>query len=178
MALIINIPIQSLRYIPTQNIFRGPFGSPVPGKYSFGTPGISSAVTLGNLNQVVIDLQAHSWYLIERTFAGGNISAEDYLSSIDASAPSLIPQYTLKKKLSTDIVYVRPVPIIQYFQDRESPVWVNSQLDKDQLLISFQGGLVQIADTVGMSEIDLTIGLSIYQVSDADHNLIMQQNKV
>jgi hypothetical protein len=131
-----------------------------------------------NLKQKVIDLQAHSWFLVERTFTGGSIPSEDYLSSMDTSGPNLIPQITLTKKISGDIVNAAPIPIIQYFQDRESPIWVNSQLDGDQLLMSCSGQLIQIADTVGISEIDLTVGLSIYQVTDAEHSRIMQGGTV
>jgi hypothetical protein len=177
MSLIINLAIQTLRYIPTQNIFRAPFGLPIVGKFSFGMPGYSSPVTLLNLNQPVIDLEPHSWYLVERIFSGGSIGAEDYFASIDASLIDYIPRIFLTKKLSGNIVNVKPVPIIQYYQNRESPIWVNSQTKKDQLLISCSGVLSQIPPTMGLAEIDLTIGFSIYQVSDAEHSRIMLESR-
>jgi hypothetical protein len=177
MALTIDLALQTLRYIPTQNIFRAPFGVPVIGKYSFGIPGTSSPTTLLNLTQKVIDLEPHSWYLVERMFAGGSIGAEDYLASIDASVTVYVPRIVLTKKLSSDIVNVTAIPVVQFFQNRESPIWVNSQKKGDQLLMSCSGVLLQIPSTVGIAEIDLTIGLSIYQVSDADHARLMQESK-
>jgi hypothetical protein len=178
MALTLDLALQDARYIPTENIFRAPFGAPVVGKYSFGMQGAYDAITLLNVNQVVIDLEPNSWYLIERAFVGGNIGADEYFNSIDPASTTYLPRFEIKKKLAGSIVNVKAVPIVQFFQNRESPVWINSQKKTDQLLMSLTGILVQIPTTLGTAEIQITVGLSIYQMSDAQHNLIMQGMKV
>ena len=163
MALSIQIPLQAVQYISTVNVSRAAFNVPAAGKYSFNVA--------GNTLQTVLSLEINSVYLIERMFVSGNIAAEDFLSSIDATLPVTdMPFVLLKRKLNPLQAHVQKIPVIQYSINRESPIIVYSDKKGDELQISATGILQQIANTVGVDPVILCIGLSIYQINEKYFN--------
>lgn len=164
MSLSIKLPLQSTQYIATSNCFNGTFNTPVAGKYSFDIA--------ANRNAVVLDLQLNSYYLIERMFISGNVPAEDFLAALDfSSGVSLLPSITIKRKLHTASIHRLPLPVYQFTDSRETPMLFKSDKKDDQLLMSFTGQMNQTAALVGVNPLTVTIGLSIYEISEAGFNI-------
>jgi hypothetical protein len=90
MSINYQIPTQS-RYIPTSTVFSAVFNAITPARYDFTN-------TAGNQNVNVLLLQPGTVYLIERMNAGGNLSEEQFLESIDT-----FPELTIKRSVSKGI---------------------------------------------------------------------------
>lgn len=156
--------MQAVQYIPTVNIFRAAFNTDVAGKYSFNN-------APGNINQTVIPLEINSVYLIERTFISGNIPAEDFLASIDeAAGVAGLPYITLTKEKNSVAQCVNKIPVIQFTQNRESPLIIYSDKQGDVLRMTMTGVLAQISETVGIDPLIVCVSFSIYQINEKFFN--------
>jgi hypothetical protein len=162
MALTIQLPLQSTQYIPTSNSFNAVFNTVSPGRYSFNTP--------GNQNVVVIPLEIGSIYLVERMFISGNLNGEDYLSSVDDLSAAGMPQLQIRRKQNKVCSHVAKIPVIQFTQNREAPIYIYSDKKDDSIIMSMSGELQQIGNTVGLDPIIITVGLSIYQINEKYYN--------
>ena len=160
MSINYQIPTQS-RYIPTSTVFTAVFNAnPLnPGKYDFTYTGA------GNANVEVLNLQQGTIYLIERISAGGNVTEEQYLAAIDT-----FPLLSIKRKIKKEMVYMRPIPINNYFDGQEAGCWIHSDKSDDVLTLTFEGVLNQIASLVGVPEIKIQISLNIFAVDSAWFN--------
>jgi hypothetical protein len=161
MALSIQLPLQAIQYLSTANLFLAPFNTIVQGKYCFNQA--------SNVKQTVIPMEINSVYLIERMFVSGNIGAEDFLSCIDVAANDL-PQIRITKKIDKVQIHTRPIPVIQFTPNRESPIIVYSDKKGDELEMTMTGTLQQIPDLLGLDPMVVTIGLSIYQINEKYFN--------
>jgi hypothetical protein len=170
MALQIQLPLQAVQYIPTVNVFRAPFNTVVSGKYSFDT-------VAGNINQTVIPLEINSVYLIERTFISGNIPAEDFLSSVDESLGTAgLPYITLNREKNSVSQSVYKIPVIQFTQNRESPIIIYSDKQGDTLRMTMTGTLIQTANTIGFDPLMVCVSFSIYQINEKFFNQGMKMS--
>jgi hypothetical protein len=161
MALSIQLPLQATQYIPTSTSFNAPFNTDVTGKYSFNN--LSS-----NLNVPVLKLEFGSYYLIERMFISGNLTAEDYLSSVDD--PLTIPKLQIKRVKDSVCSHVSQIPVVQFTINREAPIYIKSDKLDDYITLSLTGVVSQLPQTVGLDPIIITIGLSVYQINEKFFN--------
>ena len=166
MAIDIPLPLQATNYLPTSNVFTAAFNTPVPGKYSFSVD--------ANAKQRVIKLEPQTMYLIERLFIAGDIPAESYLASLDLSSAATLPAIVFSKKRGNNTVHAARIPIVQYVQNREVPIWIYSDKGDDELLVTFTGILNQVAATVGKNTLNIALDLSIYQISEKGYSVGMR----
>lgn len=160
MSINYQIPTQS-RYIPTSTVFSAVFNAnPLnPGKYDF------SYSAAGNADVEVLTLQQGTIYLIERISAGGNITEQEYLAAI-----STFPSLSIKRKIKKEMVYMRPIPINNYFDGQEAGCWIHSDKNRDVLTLTFDGVLDQTAALVGVATVRIQISLNIFAVDSAYFN--------
>lgn len=157
MSISYQIPTQS-RFISTSTIFTAQFNVPTPGRYDFNVP--------ANQNISVIELLPGVVYLIERISTGGTLGENLFLESID-----LFPELVIRRSLSGEIVYQRPIPIVNYADGIECSAWIFSDLGNlDNITLSLSGSLVQLPAMVGIGEVRLQVGLSIYGIDSAYYN--------
>lgn len=144
---------RSSQFIPTKNIFTANFNNPIIGKYSFDVP--------ANKNIELIEMKKNSVYLIERLSVGGNIGEEDYFSALE-----IPPELILKKSISGERVYPRPIPVLNYCDGAEVVAWVLSAKMKDVLTCTLSGLLRQTAALNGVIAINLSVSFSIYEITN------------
>lgn len=167
MALSIQLPLQSINYIPTANTFNGDFNTVAPGKYSFNKA--------ANTDAVVLPLQLNTLYFVERVFISGNIPAEEFLSALDTGAGTAqLPAIYLKRKQAKAAIMKTKMPVYQFTTNREAPVLFYSDKKDDVLLITMTGQLVQTAFLVGIDPVVVTISLSIYEINEKFFNMGMR----
>lgn len=166
MALSIQLPLQASEYISTLNAFEAPFNAPEVGKYSFNVD--------ANVNQVVLPVEINSYYLIERMFISGNITSEDYLASMDFTDVDALPAIVIRRLKDKVNSHVKKIPAQQFTLNRESPIFIKSDKKGDAIIMSFTGIVGQIAATVGVDPLIITVGLSIYQINEKFYNIGMR----
>lgn len=157
MSVSYQIPTQA-RFISTANIFTAVYNAITPGRYDF-------TQTSTNQNVTVIPLQPNTVYFIDKMSVSGNITEEQYLESIDT-----FPVLYLKKKIKTENVYTKPIPISNYYDGNEVSAWVNSDKKDDELIFTFQGLLSQPASMVGVGTVKIQISLNIFAMDSALYN--------
>jgi len=144
----------SARFIPTTNIFTATFNAPTVGAYNFGIA--------ANANQVVTRLLPGSVYLIDRISIGGDISEGSFLDAIET-----LPQLTLRKSQTKEIVYEKSLPIVQYIDDQDVIAWVETKKSDEDLTVDLTGLLDQTADLVGEVDIKIFVSYSIYAIESS-----------
>ena len=150
---IINRVSQKTVPVETFNRFSANFNNPV-GQYGFGQ-------VAGNARQTVIEMREQYWYYIDRVSFSASIDEGVYLRSI-ATQPEIFFQF-LKAAYR---VYPRPLPCVNYKDNLEWCFWFNSDQGSDELLVTMDGVLNQVAETVGVATIYAQLSLVIYEVSD------------
>ena len=142
------------RVIPTQNTFSASFS----GVYDF-------SLTSGNALQTVFKTQPNVVYYIDAFSVGGNITREDFLSSI-----STVPTFLLSRKQDRSLIYTGSFPITQFYENKSFSVWVDSNKNGDMLLITFAGILNQTANLVGIDPIKITIAFDVFAIDETEYN--------
>lgn len=142
-----------IRYIPANAIFSATFNAPAIGKYDF------------NKQRVVFveKLLPNSVYLIDAFSVAGNVSSEDYLSSIDS-----IPTLDIQKTLNDENIFDNKIQIGNFSTDRQIVHFFKTGLSNCGLAGTLTGVLNQIADFVGIATISLSINLSLHVVDESD----------
>jgi hypothetical protein len=161
---------QSAKYVPVSLKFTALFNTPLVGGYSFETS-VNKGIEL-------LKFQQNAWYFLDIISVGGTISELDYCNSIRD-----IPTLILRKAITGERVYTRPLTIPKYSETRELSVFCNSdkgyasaaQDNSDRLVADLDGSLNQIAATVGLSEISLLMSIAIFQMDEAGYNEAMRQ---
>jgi hypothetical protein len=148
------IPKSSV-FISTKNIVIANFNIPVVGKYSFDVP--------ANRNIPIVEMKKNSVYLIERLSIGGNVGEEEYFSALE-NAPELI----IKKSISNERVYPRPLPVLNYADGAEVVAWVASNKKDDILVFDCVGLLRQTAVLNGVPSISLSVSFGLYEISNTE----------
>ena len=142
-----------IRYIPASAIFPALFNVPTIGKYDFN----------GNTQVFISKMNAHTVYMIDSMSIGGNISAEDYLSSI-----STIPLFNLRKSIDNENIFDKPIQINSFCVDRQIVHFFRTGLNNCDLIASITGVLNQLPAFIGMTSIDLSINFSIHAIDESD----------
>lgn len=149
------IPFKS-RIIPTENTFTANF----TGVYDF-------SLLAGNTRQTVLIFDPNTVYFLDNFSIAGNISSEDFLSSI-----STVPTLTLSKAgdKAGSTIYTRSFPISQFFHNKECTCFVDSNRGNDSLLVSLNGILAQTAGLVGIDPVKLTVSFSVFAMDEKEYN--------
>jgi len=155
------IPHQA-RYIQTGNMFAADFNVPILGRYSFTVP--------ANLNQVVLQLQPNTEYLIERVTVAGDIDELIYAGALDLGVQANAPFLRLRRLLDGQNVYNTAIGVPSYITQQESAVWVHSDRLGDALTATFTGVMFQTAPLVGIPTIRLAVTFSIYAIESTIYN--------
>jgi hypothetical protein len=142
------------RFIPVVKSFSAPF----TGVYNFGTA--------ANTDQTLLKLDSNIVYLISVYTVGGNIASEDYLSAINA-----LPQFILKRRNDNQTIRTDFIPVVQFEQNKEAMIFVDSRQADDELRATFSGILNQTAPLVGVDPVIITLSFSIFAIEDRDYGI-------
>lgn len=153
---IINRASQKTVPIETVNIFSAPFNGGGAGQYNF-------TIVPGNVDQIVIPLQPAYWYYIDRISLSASIDEGVYLKSI-----STLPTLFLRFTKANYRVYPRPIPAVNYKDGLEWCYWFYNDQRDENLLMTAQGILDQVAETVGVATLYLHVSFVIYEFGDLD----------
>jgi len=145
------------RYIPTTAIFTATFNVPTVGKYDFG---ISA-----NKNVLVENLLPGTIYLIDRLSIGGDINEGVFLDAIET-----LPELILRKSQTKEIVYKKPMPIVQYIDDQDIIAWIKTDKSKEDLTLDLTGVLKQTPSLVGVVDVKIFVSFSIYAIESSVFN--------
>jgi hypothetical protein len=152
MSINFDIPRSSI-FHSSNNIFTANFNNPEIGKYSFLIP--------QNTDQPVIELKKNAVYLIERISIGGDIGEEIYFQSLE-----IVPELILKRSISKERIYPKPLPVLNYADGSEITAWIISNKKNDILTITMNGLLRQTALLNGVLSIKISASLSIYEITN------------
>ena len=147
-----NLP-RRIRYIPASAIFTAIFNAPTIGKYDFA----------GNTQVFIESLLPNTVYLIDALSIAGNVSSEDFLSSID-----IVPLFTLRKSLAAEHIFDAPIQIHGYSTDRQVVHFFKTGLNNCGLIADITGRLNMIPAFLGLASISLSINLSIHAIDESD----------
>ena len=142
------------RYIPTTNVFTALFNNPTPGKYDFDIP--------VNKNMLVEKMLPGTIYLIDRVSIGGDINEGVFLDAIE-----VLPELTLRKSLTEEIVYKKPMPIVQYIDDQDIIAWVKTDKTNESLTVDLVGILDQTTELIGEIDVKIFVSYSIYAIESS-----------
>lgn len=156
MAVIAEIPINPngcrVRY-PVKR-FSAPFGA---GIYDFDQA--------ANTNVLLYDLSPHSVYLMERINFFANISEADWLGGMGAQ--DTFPAFVVNLKYSKAAsLWPEPVRCVNYIDNEEQLVFFRTTRDDDQLLITFNGQVTQVAGSVGVDPLLAQVNFTMYEITD------------
>jgi len=154
MSVTFQIPTEA-KFIPTSTKFDGVFGVPTPGVYDFTS-------NAANQNVSVLTLEANTVYMIDRINVGANISEEQFLGSINS-----FPVLYMKKKQKNKNLYKFPVPIGNLIDNGEMTNFFYTDNRDDELIMTFEGILNQLASMVGIATVTIQISLNIYMIDSA-----------
>jgi hypothetical protein len=161
--IILPVP-HNARYVSLSTTFTAYFSAVTAGKYDFSKSDIAGLVN-GNTAKIVLPLDKNMIYYIDSLSVGGNIPAEDYLDTIDE-----LPTLSLIRSIGNENLYQYPVPIVQYFQEKQICKYVYSDKADDSLALTFTGKLLQNAGMIGVSPVKINVFLSIYGIDDISFN--------
>lgn len=156
MSIIYQIPQQS-RYIPTSTVFSTTFNLLTPGRYNFAEA--------GNQNINVLELKPNVVYLIERLSIGANIAETEFLTAIET-----FPLLTIKRSVSSEIVYQRAFPIVNFADGIECAAWIHSDKQNDFLTFSMSGIFLQTPAMIGLLNLKIQVTASIYAIDSTYYN--------
>ena len=154
MSVTYQIPTEA-KFIPTSTRFNGVFNAPTPGVYDFTN-------NAANQNVSVLGLETNTVYMIDRINVGANISEEQFLGSINS-----FPFLYLRKKQKNKNLYKFPVPIGNLIDNGEMTNFFYTDNKDDELIMTFEGVLNQLASMVGITTVTIQISLNIYMIDSA-----------
>ena len=158
-------PPNVARYQYTFNLFSATFNVPTIGVYDFGKA--------ANNFQTVFLLEKNSIYLIDQISTGGNIPESDYFSSIKVT-----PQVFFSLKVTRgEPVFVKSFPVVQYLKGQEFTTVIKSEKGGDALQMSVTGILNQTSNTVGITPINISVSLSVYEINEKNANIYFRDAK-
>jgi hypothetical protein len=135
------------------------FGAPVLGKYSFSTP--------LNTDILVFTPKSGVVYLVERLAWAATIPGETWSGSCQIARPN----FSMYTKRGNQKITIDPYPytLSQPTQGTDFVSWMlQPQVDKP-VYAAVSGVLNQVAETVGRSQIDVSIDLDIYEISTTEY---------
>lgn len=150
MAIIERISTKALP-IETNNRFAGNFNVPTVGRYDFGIAANTRQVVIANVNPNFV-------YLIDRVSLSATVAEGTFLESVDVQ-----PSFRLFLRNTEYGVYPQPLPAVNYKDNLEWRFFFWSAKKNDQLEISLEGTLIQVAATVGIPTITMNLSFVVYE---------------
>lgn len=134
--------------------FSAPFAA---GQYDFGQA--------ANQNVKMMALQPNSLYLLTAVSFSANVKESDWLESMDTQAN--FPNFRLHKEFdSSSSIYPEPIQCVDYMDGAEQLVYFRTLREADNLLISFNGIINQVAGMVGVTPVLAQVNFGMYQITD------------
>lgn len=157
MSLIQKLPWRSLP-IESQNLFTANFNNPA-GQYGF------SAVA-GNQGQLVIPLDKHFLYFIERVSFSSSIAEGTYLEA--SSVVADLPEIRLRYGITGEGAYPKPLPAINYKDNMEFNFYFGTKKENDTLTVDMTGTLNQPPALIGIATVYAQLSLVIYEIQNQE----------
>ena len=158
MSLPIKLPVTARPTI-TSNIFTSAWNIPTINKYDFSN-------VAGNADQTILTMTGSSIYVIERVCFSMSIPEGVFQESIDSAVS--VPQMLFKTEKTGALIFDRPQPFINYVDNLELLLFVPGDQSDDEIQVSFECVLDQVAATVGVAAIRAFLQLNIYEVQNTD----------
>lgn len=158
MSLPIKLPVTA-RPTLTSNIFTATWNVPTLNRYDF-------TAVAGNANQLVLQMTSSSIYIIERCNFSMSIPEGVFQESIDSAVS--VPQMIFTTQKTGQQIFPKPQPFINYVDNLELLLFVPSNQSQDEIRVSFESVLNQVAATVGIVTIKAFLQLNIYEVQNTD----------
>lgn len=117
--------------------------------------------TLSTTPVDLIAIKPNAIYLIDRVSISASIPESDW----QASLMSAIPQMQVSTKLHGNI-YPRPYSLGIYKQDASFSGWYKTDSHNDVMQLKASGAINQIANTVGITTINVVIAFDIYEITN------------
>jgi hypothetical protein len=151
----INHPIPTkAKFAPTANVFQAQFS----GVYDFNI-----AV---NQKQTLFKLIPNTIFYLDNFSFAGNIAAEEYLTSLDLDN---LPYFTLSKKSDRQSIYDKPIFLPSFVETKDAAAFISSNQLNDEAQITLSAKLNQIATTVGLSPMILTVSFNAFFMDDNEY---------
>ena len=160
MSLLFNIPHKNKFNTPTA-VFRGIINNPTVGVYDFNV--VTNNITM-------FKLERNSVYLVERISVGSNVSEEIYLNSIESVSQNP-PTLFFSSLLTGEVFFTQKLAVVGFYPDKQTTVFLSSDKGNDALQVKFSGVLDQIWDTVGKTEIDIILTMSVYEINNKEFKI-------
>lgn len=152
MSIHIEIPVDS-KPIVTANSFTATFNAPTINRYDWGVA--------ANLNNLVINLDQWSVYVIERVNFSMTVSESAYQEALIGGTE---PAISLKYQSNNQVIFLTPQPFINYVDNLELLQYFWTTQNNDALLADFTGVIAQSAAMGAPATIDALISFNIYRV--------------
>jgi len=157
---------QDSRFIQTVNRYTATFNNPVLGKYNFeGGPVVNSQIV------VLPNLQKNNLYMIEKYLFSANIAEGLFLEATEN-----VCTFQLFRSTDNQVLYQKPIPLINYVDGSECIAYFSTSQDNDNLISTFRGLLWQPPALVGVATIIAQVTLNIYEIVDTDWIQDFKQN--
>jgi len=154
MSLPLTIPTTA-RPILTANIFTATFNAVTPGRYDFNSA--------GNINQTIIQMRPRSVYIIERVNFSASTPEGTYQEAIDPT--NGLPRLSVTTQSENQQRYPQEQPFINYVDNLEMLLFVNTTQNQDLLRATFRGQFDQPAGLVGQLTLNVYIQFNIYDLN-------------
>jgi len=149
--------------VETSNIFTGTFNAPTIGVYDFGVA--------GNTDQLVLNLNPNYFYMIDQLSLSATVDEGVYLRSLNVN-----PFARLRLRSQPTFLYPFPIPAINYKDGINFNYFFNTMQSNDALLMTLDGVLNQVAETVGVPTISILISFVIYIETNTDNVKVLREN--
>ncbi len=157
MSLPIKLPVTA-RPTLTANIFTGTFNVPTVNRYNFTD-------VAGNQQQTVLTMTGQSVYIIERASFSMTTPEGVFQEAIDSTIS--VPVMKFETLKTQQLIFARKQPFINYVDNLELLLFVPSNQEDDEILVSFEAIFSQPAALVGTAVLKAFLQLNIYEVQNS-----------
>lgn len=107
----------------------------------------------------ILDTDINSVYFINNMSVGGSIDESDYLDAIN-----IVPELSIRRKVLDEIVFSKPIPIVNYYKNQDVSTWFKSDKLGDGLTGTLTGILNQPQSLVGVTTIKIFVTFGIFAI--------------
>lgn len=134
--------------------------------------GFSASYALGeynfdfalNKNHIILPMDPGTIYFIDCMQIGSNLPEDIYNQAI-----KIRPEITLKKSITGQIVYPRPLYLTNFAFNRPVTAYCETNKKGENLLIDCLGNFEQTPEMIGISDIKIEINFQIYAITSKEY---------
>jgi len=141
------------RFLALTLNFKAAFSETEPGKYVF------------NDTALLFEAVPNTVFLIERLSVSGDISEASFLSSIQET-----PLVRFRKKTSGEILHNEGIPVNKFYNGLDTGIWFKNDTEGEGVNVQFTGKLKQISETVGKTELNISVSCLVWAVDEREYN--------